>query len=92
MSNPTVYEEVSRKSYEELTANFDWAIAERELGYKPGDPINIGWMCSDRICHAGMADKVALYWEDFQGNSNGSRSTIYVFYRILWPSFSASVA
>ena len=68
MSNPALYEEVAAKSYEELTANFDWSIAERELGYKPGDPINIGWMCSDRICRLGLADKVALDWEDYQGN------------------------
>ena len=60
-------EEVAAKSYEELRTDFDWSIAERELGYKPGDPINIGWMCSDRISHLGMADKVALYWEDYQG-------------------------
>ncbi len=68
MSDPTYCEELSAKSYEELTASFDWSIAERELGYKPGDPINIGWMCSDRICHQGMGDKVALYWEDYHGN------------------------
>ena len=68
MSNTALYEDITTKSYEELTANFDWSIAERELGYKPGDPINIGWMCSDRICRLGMAEKVALFWEDFQGN------------------------
>jgi len=68
MSNTMYCEELSAKSYEELAANFDWSIAERELGYIPGDLINIGWMCSDRICHLGRADKVALYWEDFQGN------------------------
>jgi acetyl-CoA synthetase len=54
-------------SYEELCANFDWSISERELGYKPGDVINIGWMCSDRICRLGLAEKPALLWEDFQG-------------------------
>ena len=41
-------------SYEELTANVDWSIAERELGYKQGDPINIGWMCCDRICRLAV--------------------------------------
>ncbi len=68
MSNPTGCEELTAKSYEELCANFDWSIAERELGYKPDQAINIGWMCSDRICRLGMADKIALDWEDFQGN------------------------
>ena len=37
MSNPAVCEELTAKSYEELTANFDWSIAERELGYRPGE-------------------------------------------------------
>jgi acetyl-CoA synthetase len=56
------------RSYEELNANFDWSVAERELGYKRGDPINIGWMCSDRICRLGWEKKPALLWEDYQGN------------------------
>jgi acetyl-CoA synthetase len=68
MSKTALCEELEAKSYEELVANFDWSIAEHELGYRPGAPINIGWMCSDRICRLGMAEKVALYWEDYQGN------------------------
>ncbi len=68
MSNPALCEELATKSYEELTADFHWSIAERELGYQPGDPLNIGWMCSDRICRLGLADKIALDWEDYQGN------------------------
>jgi len=60
--------EVAARSYEELMRDFDWSIAERELGYKPGDRINIGEVCTDRICRLGMADKVALDWEDYQGN------------------------
>jgi acetyl-CoA synthetase len=55
-------------SYEELCANFDWCVAERELGYGQSDPINIGWMCSDRLCRLGLANKLALHWEDYQGN------------------------
>ena len=55
-------------SYEELSANFDWSVAERELGYRQGSPLNIGWMCSDRLCHLGLASKLALHWEDYQGN------------------------
>ena len=54
-------------SYEELVASFDWNVAEQELGYKPGEPINVGWMCSDRICHLGLGDKLALLWENYQG-------------------------
>ena len=55
-------------AYEEVTTNFDWGIAERELEYEPGDPINIASMCSDRLCNLGLAKKLALIWEDYQGN------------------------
>ena len=55
-------------TYDELNANFSWASAERELGYQAGDLLNIGWMCSDRICRLGSANKLALCWEDYQGN------------------------
>ncbi len=54
-------------SYEERLKNFDWSIAEKELGYKDGDNINIGWYCSDRICQFGKADKLALIWEGLGG-------------------------
>ena len=54
-------------SYEARLTDFDWSIAERELGWTPGEPINIGWHCSDRICRLGLADKPALIWEDFAG-------------------------
>ncbi|MCK4446434.1 MAG: AMP-binding protein, partial [Candidatus Marinimicrobia bacterium] len=54
-------------SYEERLRNFDWSIPERELGYKQGDVINIGWYCSDRICKIGKADKLALVWEGLGG-------------------------
>ena len=55
--------------YEELVARFDWAVAERELGWRHGDAINIGWHCTDRICRLGFERKPALIWEDFQGAS-----------------------
>ena len=54
-------------SYDERVKNFSWAIAEKELGYKPGDVINIAWYCTDRICQQGKGSKVALYWEGFTG-------------------------
>lgn len=54
-------------SYEERLKNFDWSIAEKELGYKEGDNINIGWYCSDRICQQGKSDKLALIWEGLGG-------------------------
>ncbi len=54
-------------SYDERVKDFSWQIAEKELGYTPGDRINIGWMCSDRICELGKADKPGLIWEGATG-------------------------
>jgi acetyl-CoA synthetase len=54
-------------SYDEVVKKFDWSISEKELGYTPGDAINIGWYCSDRICRMGKADKLALVWEGLGG-------------------------
>lgn len=54
-------------SYEDRVDGFDWSIAEKELGYKKGDIINIGWYCSDRICENGDADKMALIWQGLGG-------------------------
>jgi len=45
-----------------------WTLAERDLDWGLGAPTNIGWYCSDRICRMGGADRLALVWEDFQGN------------------------
>ncbi len=55
-------------SYDERIKNFSWDIAERELDYHPGDIINIGWYCSDRICGLGKGTKPALIWEGSTGN------------------------
>jgi acetyl-CoA synthetase len=54
-------------NYEQIVKDFSWSISEQELGYKPGQVINIGWYCSDRICQQGKADKTALIWEGFSG-------------------------
>lgn len=54
-------------SYEERIKNFSWEIAEKELDYKKGDVINIGWHCTDRICQMGKANKTALIWEGHGG-------------------------
>jgi acetyl-CoA synthetase len=55
--------------YEERIKNFDWSIAEKELEYRDGNVLNIGWYCSDRICLKGKADKTALIYEGFGGIS-----------------------
>jgi len=54
-------------SYEDRIKDFDWSISEKELGYKDGDVINIGWYCSDRICQLGKGEKTALIWEGLSG-------------------------
>jgi acetyl-CoA synthetase len=53
--------------YEERIKDFDWSIAEKELEYRDGNVINIGWYCSDRICLKGKGDKTALIYEGFGG-------------------------
>jgi len=54
-------------SYDDRVKNFSWDIAAKELDYQPGNVINIGWYCSDRICLLGKADKPALIWEGLGG-------------------------
>ncbi|MBN2054151.1 AMP-binding protein, partial [bacterium] len=54
--------------YDETYRNFTWDRAREELGIKPGDPLNIGHICSDRICARGKGDKTALIWESHQGD------------------------
>jgi acetyl-CoA synthetase len=54
-------------SYEERLKDFSWSLAEKELDYKEGNVINIGWYCTDRICELGKADKLALIWENMAG-------------------------
>jgi len=73
-------------SYEEKLKGFDWAISEKELGYKKGDVINIGWYCTDRICQLGKAKKLAMIWEDFQGNN---KYFTYDDIRVISNSFAA---
>ncbi len=46
-----------------------WTFAEQELDWGRGEPTNIAWYCTDRICRMGRGDAPALIWEDFQGAS-----------------------
>jgi acetyl-CoA synthetase len=75
-------------SYEERCKNFDWSIAEKELGYQKGGMLNIGWMCSDRICNMGRADKKALIWEGFQG---ATKTYTYNDLRVLSNTIAAYI-
>ena len=54
-------------SYEDRVKTFDWTLSEKELGYRKGGVLNIGWHCTDRICQMGKAHKAALIWEGQAG-------------------------
>ncbi len=66
-------------SYEDRLKTFDWSISERELEYTPGNVLNIGWYCTDRICQKGKADKLALIWE---GTNAPDRKYTYNDFRL----------
>ncbi len=57
-------------SYEERLKGFDWGIAKEVLGWEDGELLNIGHICSDRVCTRGQTDKVALIWEGFGGKKH----------------------
>ncbi len=54
-------------SYEERVKNFSWDIAKEVLNWREEEVLNIGAMCSDRICAQGKGDKKALLWQGFGG-------------------------
>jgi acetyl-CoA synthetase len=53
--------------YDTLRASTSWEAARRELGLADHAPVNIGWMCSDRIVEQGRGDKTALIHENHAG-------------------------
>ncbi|MBK6900492.1 MAG: acetate--CoA ligase [bacterium] len=73
-------------TYEDRLKDFSWSLAEQELGYRKGDPLNIGWHCSDRLCRQGLADKTALVWEDFSG---ATKTYTFDDLRVLSNTFAA---
>ncbi|MBM3307893.1 MAG: AMP-binding protein [Candidatus Eisenbacteria bacterium] len=54
-------------SYEERLKGFDWSIAREVLGWRDGELLNIGAICSDRVCERGRGERLALIWEGFGG-------------------------
>ncbi|HPF33037.1 MAG TPA: acetate--CoA ligase [Candidatus Sabulitectum sp.] len=54
-------------SYEERRKDFSWDIAKEVLDWKEGETLNIGAICSDRVCERGNGDKKALIWQGFGG-------------------------
>ncbi len=73
-------------TYEDRLKDFTWSLAEKELGYRAGDPLNIGWHCSDRLCEQGLAGKTALVWEDFSG---ATKTYTFDDLRVLSNTFAA---
>lgn len=52
-------------SYEKRYKNFDWSLSKKEMSWDENGMINIGYLCADRNCDLGLADKTALIWESF---------------------------
>jgi len=67
-------------TYESALRGPGWAAAEQELGWGQGEPLNIGWHLSDRICRLGLARKPALLWE---GADGAERSYTFDDLRVL---------
>jgi acetyl-CoA synthetase len=61
-------------SYEDRARGASWDEARAVLGWKDGEPLNIGAMCADRLCARGLGARPALRWEGF-----GDRSATYTF-------------
>ena len=76
-------------SYEERLRGFDWAIAEKEMGWGRGDPLNIGWHLTDRICRLGLAKKPALLWE---GSDGRERTYTFGDLRLLSNAVAAALS
>ena len=54
--------------YEKLRKETTWDVSKKELGYKEGEPINIGYLCTDRNVELGRGKKLALLHENHEGN------------------------
>ena len=53
--------------YEQLRRDITWDVAERELGYVEGAPLNLGYLCVDRHVERGLGDRLALIHEGHGG-------------------------
>lgn len=67
-------------SYEERRKSYNLEQVKAELNYQDGSPLNIGVMCSDRICELGLSNKTALIWE---GNEGQQKKYTYNDIRLL---------
>lgn len=53
--------------YEKVSKEFSWALAKKELDWFDGK-INAAYNAIDRHTHTWRKNKIALYWEDEEGN------------------------
>jgi len=49
--------------YDHAYATFRWEDAEAEIGWKPGEKVNIAYSCIDRHVKNGCGDKTALIYD-----------------------------
>lgn len=56
--------------YEDRLNGFSWDLARQALGWQDGELLNIGAICTDRVCARGGADRPALVWEGFGGKKS----------------------
>lgn len=61
--------EPNLKDYQKTYETFKWKDAEKELFWFPGRKINIAYNAVDRHAEGEKKNKVALYWENEQGES-----------------------
>ena len=54
-------------NYDALKRSFEWKYARKELDWF-GDKINAAYNAVDRHAHTWRKNKIALYWEDEEGN------------------------
>jgi len=73
-------------SYEQAQREFRWEAAAKELGFGTGEPVNIGWHLSDRLCRLGLARKTALLWE---GGDGRERTYTFDDLRVLSNTFAS---
>ncbi len=53
--------------YDQAYATFRWEMAEKDLGWEKGSPVNIAHSCIDRHVLEGKGDRVALISDDPAG-------------------------
>ncbi len=53
--------------YEKLRREITWDVAQRELGWTEGQPLNLGYLCIDRNVDQGRGDKLAMIHENNEG-------------------------